>query len=343
MKKILIAIIISVSLATSVQGQSITLGDSLFLNKGTHINNTLADWDSVVVKVMRNLVLVQSIKLTKYATGEYGGVFRPTYAGDYTAVYYAWYGTNEVREEQYFAVLDPADYMGTAAGLTAKEIADSLAKRGWFPGIGAFACTVYTKLSTDNSAIPGVHVIAKNTSETTQLDQGWTNANGWTVLKLDSIAGNAYHKFWLINLDYDFSFPESADVNGNTKITFYGSTFDYGAPPPDSQVVIVDQIFNAFLDSLAGVKVMAKVMVPEGGILRYHGHPITPFEVGDTTKIDGRIRLDLIPTDHLQPTGVKYIFTFTYPLKDGKYFIKADTVTVPYSATPVSYGDLKGW
>lgn len=345
LKKFLLVLVCVLSFFEIGRCQDLTLNprDTLYLNKGTHISNILADWDSMVVKVMRGTNLVERIKLTKYDTGEYGGTFKPTYLGNFVAIYYAYYGSYKVREEQNFSVSDTAAFMGAAAGLTAQEIVDSLVGRGWFPGTGIFACTISVRDSSLEAGINAVHVIIRNNDESAVVRHGWTNADGLAFFGLDSLETDASYKVWLLQLGYNFNFPETMDVRESATFTCYGTAFAWGETPPDSQTAVVGQVFNPFADSMSGVRVMAKVYIPDGGILHYHNFPITTFEVGDTTDASGRFQLNLLSNDVLWPQPNYYIFNFLYPTKNSKYFIMADTVEVPYSASPVEYGTLKGW
>ena len=232
-------------------------------------------------------------------------------------------------EEKNFTVLDTASFHGAAAGLTASQIVDEYEDRGYGFGGGVLACTVYAKLDVDSSALSGIHIVARNTGEDELLGHCYTNANGWCSLVLDSIAGGAYHKFWLIDVDYSFTFPESADVNIDTSLTFYGSAFDYGDPPAENQCAVYGQLFDSQLDSLSGAIIKARVYVPPDSVLRYEGHIISPFIVSDTTTVTGRWRLDLIPNSLFTPTDTWYIFTFEKPSPWGGTIVDEDTLTVP--------------
>lgn len=331
-----------VCLSGSVFAQG-TLRDTVFLARDTHINYDLAAWDSVICDIERGTELIEHIKLTMDDNGQYTGIYIPTYSGNFIKHYYYWYGDEVMGDPEGFYVLDTTAFHGAAAGITAASVVDEFEDRGYGYGSGTFACTVYTKLDTDSSAIPNIHVIARNTDQTDLLAHGYTNANGWVDLGLDSIAGGAYHKFWLMNINYSFTLPESADVNSSSSVTFYGSAFDYGEPPPDSQCAVYDQIFNPFLDSLNGVIISAKVYVPGDSLLTYKGFPISPFTVADTTDVTGRWRLDLIPNPMLKPDNTKYIFNIRYPVSWGGYFTipSMDTLTVPKEASK-KYGTLKG-
>ena len=330
MKKIAIALIIFLSLSVTGFAQSITLRDTFFLEENTHIGYDLASWDSVLVKIMRGNALVQYVKLTEGDSGEYAGVYVPTYTGDFVAKYYAWYSGEVICVKENFSILDTTAFQGAAAGLTADQIVTEFEDRGYGYGSGTFACTVYTKLSTDSSVIPIIHVIAKNTDQTQLLANGYTNTNGWVVLGLDSIAGGALHKFWLMNIEYSFDFPESADINTDTSVTFYGSAFDYGDPPPENQCAVYDQIFDLALDSLSGVLITTELWVPKDSILRYDDFPISPYRLTCTTGVSGRWRFNLIPNEDLLPLNTWYLFKFKFPTGvEGRYFIYEDSTIVP--------------
>lgn len=208
-------------------------------------------------------------------------------------------------------------------------VADTLANRGYVTGAGAYACTVFTKLTADSSALDGIHVIALNTAQDNKLGHCYTNANGWCIMALDIIAGGALHKFWLMDVDYDFTFPEEADINTDTGVTFYGSAFDYGDPPAENQCAVYGQLFDSQLDSLSGAIIKARVYVPPDSVLRYDDHVISPFIVSDTTTVTGRWRLDLIPNSLFTPTGTWYIFIFEKPSPWGGTIVDEDTLTVP--------------
>ena len=343
MKKIAVALAILLSLSVTAIAQDITLRDTLWLRKATHVDYDLESWDTVFVVVVHGTER-DTVFLSSNGKGRWNGFYVPSYSGNFVAEYNAVYtGGDTVVEEQYFAVLDTAAFFGAAAGITAASVVDEFEDRGYGYGSGVFACTVYTKLNTDSSVIPNIHVIAKNTDQTQLLANGYTNANGWVVLGLDSIAGGAYHKFWLMNIEYSFDFPESADINTDTSVTFYGSAFDYGDPPAENKCAVYDQIFDIELDSLSGVVVTVKLHVPSDSILRYNGFPVSPYRKSYTTGISGRWRFDLIPNSdpNLLPANTRYIFKFKYPEVDGSYFIYEDTTEVPDQES-ARYRDISG-
>lgn len=322
----------------------ITMNQKYALYQNLHENSILADWDSVRAIIRDyNATAVETVTLSTAGTGRYGGYWTPTATGNFTVEYNCFWSGGIMCEEENFTVLDTVAFHGAAAGLTAPQIVNEFEDRGYGFGSGVFACTVYAKLSVDSSVVPNIRVIAKNTDETSQLAHGYTNANGWMILGLDSIAGGAYHKFWLIDVEYSFAFPESADVDGDTTITFYGTAFDYGDPPAENQCAVYDQVFDIELDSLSGVVVTARLLVPSDSILRYDGFPVTPYKKTYITDASGRWRFDLIPNSDpcLLPTGTRYVFKFWYPMADGEYFIYEDTTEVPDQES-ARYRDISG-
>jgi hypothetical protein len=233
---------------------------------------------------------------------------------------------------------DPASMSSSLFG-GQQYIADNMGGGGASGcGAGAFACTISVRDSSQGleAGIYRTTVLVKNSDESVTTVPGTTNANGKIIFALDSLGTGETYKVWLMQLGYNFTFPETLDVRESGTWTFYGSPFVWTEAPPDSQVAVVGQVFDLSLDSLAGAKMTAKAYLPDGGVMHYHGQPIANFEYADTTDVDGRFRLFLIPNNW-------YIFNGFYPGTAPKYFIKADTLYVPFSATPTEYGTLKGW
>jgi hypothetical protein len=328
LKKALLILACTLLFFEIAKSQDLTLNarDTLYLNKGTHINNTLTDWDSVVTWVMRGTDLVQRVKLTKYATGEYGGAFKPTYLGNFVAVYYAYYGSYKVREEQPFNVLDTTAFMGSAAGLTAREIIDSLEGRSWFPGTGAFACTVLVRDSSLEAGINAVHVVIRNSDESAVIRHGWTNANGKAFFALDSLETDVTYKVWLLQLGYNFTFPETMDVRESATFTFYGTEFNPGSPPSANLCRVWRFEHDINDQPVFGAIVEAKI---EENNITYENVGISPYVKYDTTDANGLWSMDLFPNSILTPSNTKYKFLITLPA--GKILEKKVSVPVDTS------------
>lgn len=328
--------------------------DTLYIEYSTNTNYHKTSWDTVYVKVSHG-ALVYWVPLSSDGLGSWsgamwlpdsmpGGVPFGSWNKKFFAVYTG--GVDTFIEDEGFGVRDTSELQGQAAGVTApaiaSEVADSLANRGYFRGLGAYRCTVTVQLA-DETPIPGIHVLMRSANQLKNLAHDYTDANGMCVFYYDTMLTGFTHKFWLLNVDYTFSLPESARIHNDTGLIFTGSPFDYGDPPPDSQCAVYDQVFNPLLDSLSGVVVSARVYVPGDSLLTYRGFPMSPFTVSDTTTVTGRFRLDLTPNAKFRPDSTKYIFWFEYPDDWGGLappFI-FDTLTVPED-TAITYGELAG-
>lgn len=117
MKKIAIALILLCVLWSNAIAQDITLSDTLWLRKATHINNTLGKWDTLFARIMHGNVEVADVMMIDAGdAGRWSGFYVPTYKGNFVAEYNAVYSGDTIVEEQYFTVLDTAAFFGTAGG-----------------------------------------------------------------------------------------------------------------------------------------------------------------------------------------------------------------------------------
>jgi hypothetical protein len=341
-KRVIAALILCALLWTVAVAQDITLSDTLWLRKATHIDYDLGSWDTVFVDIMRGPVQVERVFLSSNGKGRWGGFYVPSYRGSFVAEYNAVYSEDTIVEEQYFTVLDTAAFRGAAAGLTAPDIADELESRGLLgTGTGAFACTVQVRDSSLEGGIYRATVLFKNSAQTTSIAASETNADGFAWFHLDSLGTGASYKLWIGHSDYNFTFPETLDLRGDTTVVFYGTAFDPGSPPSANQCRVYDQVFDIEADSLSGVLIAVKLEVPEDSVLRYDGFPVSPYKKTYTTTASGRWHFDLIPNADYLPSGTKYIFRFQFPSNTGPYFIYEDTTEVPDEET-ARYRDISG-
>jgi hypothetical protein len=312
LKKFFLTLICILSFFEIGRSQDLTLNprDTLYLNKGTHIANVLADWDSVVAQVMRGSNLVQRIKLTKYATGEYGGTFKPTYTGNYVAIYYAYYSTYKVREEEYFSVLDTEAFMGAASGLTAGEISDSirviLLGLGLLPaGSDTFDLYIFNE---DTIAQEGVTITIYNMAKTAKVNPSLTtNVNGKVQTRLDP---DSYQ----LNIQRIGVVMDKWDTitvpSGGGRDTIWVTSFDPGSPP-SGDLCLIYGFVKDFGDVLvAGARV--EVSIPKNN-LRYGTVLISPYMKQTTTDATGYWHMNVYPNSLLTPTGTKYHIKVTKP------------------------------
>jgi len=343
-KRLAVAFILLCALWVNVYSEDITVGDTLGLYYPTHVNNVMAPWDTMVADIIHCGVYLERVAMVGTGGGEWHGVYIATFPGSFAAAYKAVYaGDTTAGEPQYFGVLDTTAFHGSAAGLTAQEIIDSLVNQGYIPGIGSgeFACTLEVRDSSLQAGIQGVVIAIKNNAQSITLRSGVTNGDGLAFFNLDPLTtGNSY-KLWLQELGYNFTFPETLDLRGDTTAVFYGTAFDVGSPPVANKCRVYDQIFDFELDSLSGVEIAVRLDVPKDSILRYEGYPISPYRKTYTTGVNGRWSFDLVPNSDYSPSGTVYIFKFKHPVVGGPYFIYEDTATVPDQET-ARYREISG-
>jgi len=81
---------------------------------------------------------------------------------------------------------DTSSMQGAASGLTAAQIADTLAGRGWGRGLGDLAETLFVFDSDDTTIVPGADVWVRPDGGGTPYAHWQTNASGYIVAMLDS-------------------------------------------------------------------------------------------------------------------------------------------------------------
>lgn len=208
-------------------------------------------------------------------------------------------------------------------------------------GSGTYACTVEVRDSTLQAGIQGVTVAIRNHASTATVKWSTTNADGKAFFGLDTLqTGNSY-KPWLQQLSYNFTFPETLDIRGDTTVVYYGTAFEIGDPPADSTCAVFDQIFDPQLDSLSGVKICFWLEAPADSLIVYNGAIFSPYEVCTTTTVNGRWRLDLMPESLFhRPAGLVYWKAkISYPISHGGIIVEYDSVSVPV-ATQVNADEI---
>jgi hypothetical protein len=331
-KRIVIALCLCIGLWLGVKAEDITMSDTLWLRKATHVNYDVGAWDTVFVDIMRGAVQVQRIGLTSNGKGRWGGFYVPSYRGNFVAEYNAVYSSDTTVEEEYFTVLDTVAFQGAAAGLTAAEILDSMLTRGYAEGgSGLYACTLSVRDSSLTAGIPGVKVNIRNSAQTATVRWGTTDANGLAMFGIDTLAIGSTYKVWLQQIGYNFTFPETLDLRNDTTATYYGTAFSIASPPPDSTCAVIGQVWNPMLDSLSGVIVTFTLVAPEDSVIVYNHGIFSHYEVSDTTTVTGRFQLNLLPEAVFdRPYGMLYYKAkITYPVSWGGLIVEYDSVSVP--------------
>ena len=221
---ILIFVLLSFGIGTS---QTVTLRDTIFLSKATHLNYDLASWDSVFVKIVQGSVLISRIKLTEGDSGEYYGVYKPTYSGNFVVQYYAVYSGEIIREEQYFSVLDTNAFAGTVN----------------CTGTGSNTVLVWILDSSDSTTgIPGFSVDVEDSITGANTPYGaYTNSAGLCILALD----DGHYTIYLSAPRYSITSPRYQAITANTTLTYYATAMVVSPPPGDSACIVYGYVYNA--------------------------------------------------------------------------------------------------
>jgi hypothetical protein len=109
---------------------------------------------------------------------------------------------------------------------------------------------------------------------------------------------------------WQFTVPETLQVNGNEDTTYYADAFDPGSPPQASLCRVYGWIYDVNNLPVVGAKIEASIQtIP----LRYQNIIISPYYKSTTSDEDGYWYLDLYPNSVLNPSDTKYIFFIYSP------------------------------
>jgi hypothetical protein len=225
-------------------------------------------------------------------------------------------------------VKDTSAYQGSASGLTATDVADSVWNRpfaGPFSagsmgdslsspsyvqgsaigsGSGAFAVSITVYDSTIAQVIPGVSVHVRNLSQTALVAISRSDVSGSVLVNLDA------DSFLVVAsaAGYQFSPFDSLVVSGGASDTIYGVQFYPGIPSSPSLCRVYGHLYTVDGQPETGATVSA--FLPEG-VQRSGNLVISPFSVSAVSDSTGYFFLDLIPSDSLLPDTAQYEFTIT--------------------------------
>jgi hypothetical protein len=173
-------------------------------------------------------------------------------------------------------------------------------------GIYSFTLTVID--SANSQTVSGVKVSVQNLNQTTLAAFGYTDINGIITMNLypDSFLVNSFAPGYIFNA-YD-TIVVSADYSDS----LFGYNFDPGMPSSPGLCRVYGYLFDINGTALENINISASL---PGGVVRYGGSIISPFEITTATDTSGYFTLDLIPSVSLNPTGELYEFTIT--ISDG--------------------------
>jgi len=189
-------------------------------------------------------------------------------------------------------------------------------------GSGMYAYTIQAYDSTLGQAVPLVGLVVRNLSQTSLIAVGQTDSHGRAGFNLDA------DSFLVVAsaTGYIFDAYDTVVVAGAGVDTVFGGWFDPGSPDFPSFCRVYGFVYDAGGQPEADVSVSASL---PSGVSRFGAITVTPTAVTTSTDTTGYYYIDLIPSNSLDPTGVKYEFTISR--KDG--MILRQRLSVPNQAS----------
>jgi len=239
---------------------------------------------------------------------------------------------------------DTSAYQGGASGLTAGEIADSVwdesqtghIAAGTFgsyldaavssiespSGDGLYPVTLTAVDSAIGLVIPGTRMAVHNATLNTILAIGLTDAGGTASFNLD----NGFAVVSAFAPGYVFAAYDSISVSGATVDSIVGYRFDPGNPASPDLCRVYGYLYG--IDGLPMEGVAVTAQLSEGGV-QHDGLIISPYKRTTQSDSIGYFYLDLIPSETLEPSDLKYLISAADP--SGTILKKA--VSVPDTPT----------
>jgi hypothetical protein len=305
------------------QGQDVlTKRDTLNLHCITTLDYIEEHWDTVFAKIYHKTTLVATVGLVSDGRGTWTGTYlcsNLSYGSSWIK-YFAVYDGDTTPVDASISILDTTSFIGSAAGLTAAEIADTI--RGILSGEGLDTLDLYV-FDEDTNAVEGVTITVYNFAKTAKAVRS----------KLTDVNGGA--QVWLNPDDYQVlvacvgvtqtEWDTVSVVSGGSRDTIWVTSFDPGEPPSADLCRVYGWIYDLNDQPTSGMEVKASI---DYSILRYGTKLISPYKKSTTTDANGYWYLDLYPSSILTPSTTKYDFYIYLSPGNTKHI----QVTVPDSA-----------
>jgi hypothetical protein len=173
-------------------------------------------------------------------------------------------------------------------------------------GTGANSVIIRCKDSSDSSAIAFAQIQVLDSVESATIGLLTSDSQGRGFFALDNgrFCVRMYKPGW------QFTVPETLQVNGNEDTIYYADAFDPGLPPQASLCRVYGWVYDINDLPEVGAKIEASIKtVP----LRYQNVLISPYYKTTTTDDEGYWYLDLYPNSTLNPSDTRYIFFIYSP------------------------------
>jgi hypothetical protein len=173
-------------------------------------------------------------------------------------------------------------------------------------GSGANSVVIRCKQSSDSTNIAGtqIQILDSVQNATIGLLTSDSQARGFFALDNGTYSVRLYKPGW------QFTVPETLNVDGNEDTTYYANAFDAGSPPQANLCRVYGWLYDINNLPVAGAKIQASINVIP---LRYENIVISPYYKSAATDDQGFWYLDLYPNSALNPADTKYIFFIYSP------------------------------
>jgi hypothetical protein len=173
-------------------------------------------------------------------------------------------------------------------------------------GSGANSVVIRCKQSSDSSNIALAQIQVLDLVENSTIGLLTSDSQGRGFFALD----NGIYCVRMYKPGWQFTVPETLDVNGNEDTIYYADAFDPGSPPQASLCRVYGWIYDVNNLPVVGAKIEASIQtIP----LRYQNIIISPYYRSITSDDEGYWYLDLYPNLVLNPSDTKYIFFIYSP------------------------------
>ncbi|HEX7402158.1 MAG TPA: hypothetical protein VF369_08260 [candidate division Zixibacteria bacterium] len=173
-------------------------------------------------------------------------------------------------------------------------------------GSGANGVVIRCKSSADDSPVALTQIQVLDSTESSTIGLLTSDSQGRGFFALD----NGIYCVRLFKPGWQFTVPETLEVNGNEDTSYYAAAFDPGTPLLPNLCRVYGWIYDIKNQPVVGAKVEASIKrVP----LRYQNVIISPYYQSSITDDEGYWYLDLYPNSFLNPSGTRYTFNLFSP------------------------------
>lgn len=186
-------------------------------------------------------------------------------------------------------------------------LGDSLSCRdGSSLGSGSYPVTITVVDSSSAQVVPGARISVRNLSLTALVALGATGMSGQVQFNLDT----GLYILSVLAPGYIFAAYDTVWVNEASYDSVIGSHFDPGSPASADLCRVYGFVYDINGVPLEGVQIMAQLTE---GVVRHGTTIISPYMQSVLSDTAGYFYMDLIPSEVLTPTGMKYLISVTYP------------------------------